>query len=48
MPRSMADHRLDRTGSVGKGSVGRYSIGTDVSIGSNATRNLIEQRPVDL
>lgn len=45
MPRSLADridHRasLSRT-SVGKGSLGRFSVGTDISVSSAATRHWV-------
>lgn len=45
MPRSSLGDRLDRASlsrvSAGKGSLGRYSIGTDVSGGSSATRHWV-------
>ena len=42
MPRSLAE-RVDRSSlsrhSVGKGSLGRFSVGTEVSVSSAATRH---------
>ena len=45
MPRSSLAERFDRgslsRASAGKGSLGRYSIGTDISVGSAATRHWV-------
>ena len=42
MPGLQHHHRtLSRGGSIGKGSLGRYSIGTDISVGSTATRHWV-------
>ena len=45
MPRSLAE-RLDQRASlsrtsVGKGSLGRFSVGTDISVSSAATRHWV-------
>ena len=45
MPRSLADRVGDRSSlsraSVGKGSLGRFSVGTDISASSVATRHWV-------